>query len=106
MSRWTLSLLLLAACGGTPVSSTVTDGAVPSDAASTLDSGGGALPIEQLGSTLIQAACESLLRCPGTGDNATVRILFSSVQNCVASVQRLGSNDVADLERGVREGPG
>ena len=90
MNRWTLPLLLLTACGGTPISQTLTDGAVTTDAVSTLDGGAGGLPIEQLGATLIQAACESLLRCPATGDNATVRILFSSVPNCVASVQTPG----------------
>lgn len=90
------------ACGGTPISQTILDAGPSLDVAAPID--GGALSLEAVGPTLVQAACESLLRCPATSDNATSRVLFGTVPSCVAAVQRLGNNDIEDLQRGVREG--
>ena len=89
-----LVIPLLAACG-----STTTGGGTSDGGTSTLP-----IPIDQLFTSLTAAACESLFRCAPTRDSASVRAILGTQSQCTTAVQRLGGADIADLQRGVREG--
>ncbi|MFO0625278.1 MAG: hypothetical protein U0325_06625 [Polyangiales bacterium] len=109
VQRWAaVGAMVLLGCGGTPVRAVPADAAgidvVPgADASPGVDAGGAAVPLDQLFGQLTLAACEALLRCPN-GNDSTARLLFGEPTACARVIQRLGSADLDDLQRGVREG--
>ena len=65
---------------------------------------GASIPIEQLQSSLVPAACDAIFRCNTGDDLQETRALFGTVENCRAQATTLGNADVVRVRTVRRAG--